>query len=152
MRVIPTERELDYIRLGELDLMQEGSVKNWHEAYNFPAVTNGWLHRARVFVDMPAGIGGFHMNTEAPIFQNKDFRTAMHYLLDFERLNRNLWYNEYYRVNSFFEGTEFANPDVKARLFDPAKAREYLERAGYHRPDAAAHQSTLAKLRNVAGQ
>ena len=150
LRVIPTDRELDYIRLGEIDLLQESSVKNWHESYDFPAVTNGWLHRARVFVDMPSGIGGFIMNTEAPIFQNKDFRTAMHYLLDFERLNRNLWYSEYYRINSFFEGTEFANPEVKARPFDPAKAREYLERAGYHRPATVANQSTWAKLRNVA--
>jgi microcin C transport system substrate-binding protein len=150
LRVVPVERELDFVRLGELDLMLEGSVKNWHEAYTFPAVTNGWLRRARVFVDMPSGVGGFHMNLEAPIFQNKDFRIAMQYLVNFDRLNQNLWYNEYFRKSSFFEGTEFANPNVKAYGFDPVKAREYLERAGYHRPDSIRNQSTLAKLRNVA--
>ena len=54
------------------------------------------------------------MNLEDPIFQNRDFRLAMQYLFDFDRLNRNIWYNEYYRINSFFEGTEFANPDVQS--------------------------------------
>ncbi len=150
LRVVPPERELDFLRLGELDMMVEGSVKNWHEAYTFPAVTNGWLRRARVFVDMPSGISGLHMNLEAPIFQNKDFRIAMQYLLNFDRLNRNLWYNDYFRIRSFFEGTEFANPDVKSYGFDPEKAREHLELAGYHRPSTISDQSFLGKLRNVA--
>jgi microcin C transport system substrate-binding protein len=150
LRVIPTERELDYLRQGELDVMAEPSVKNWHEIYTFPAITNGWIRRARVFLDTPTGVNGFQMNLEAPIFQNKDFRTAMQYLVDFDRLNRNLWYSEYFRVNSFFEGTIFADPTVKARPFDPAKAREYLERAGFRRPDSIRNQSTWAQVRNVA--
>ncbi|HEY4264315.1 MAG TPA: ABC transporter substrate-binding protein [Micropepsaceae bacterium] len=150
LRVIPTDRELDYLRQGELDMMAEPSVKNWHEVYTFPAVTNGWIRRARVFVDTPTGVNGFQMNLEAPVFQNKDFRTAMQYLVNFDRLNKNLWYGEYFRVNSFFEGTIFANPDVKARPFDPAKAREYLERAGYRRPDSVRNQGVWAQLRNVA--
>lgn len=150
LRVIPPERNLDYLRQGELDMMAEPNVQNWHEIYTFPAITNGWIKRSRVFTDTPNGVGGFHMNLEAPIFQNKDFRTAMQYLINFDRLNKNLWYSEYFRVNSFFEGTIFANPEVKARPFDPAKAREYLEKAGYRRPASVADQSAFAKLRNVA--
>lgn len=150
LRVVPSERELDYLRQGELDMIGEPSVQNWHEIYTFPAITNGWIRRARVFLDTPAGVGGFHMNLEAPIFQNKDFRIAMHYLVNFDRLNKNLWYSEYFRKNSFFEGTIFSDPSIKVRQFDPAKAKEYLERAGYHRPDSLNSQSTWAQLRNVA--
>ena len=150
LHVIPIERELDFLRLGQLDMMQEGSVKNWHEVYTFPAATNGWLRRARVFVDMPAGISGLQMNLEAPIFQNRDFRLAMQHLFNFDRLNKNLWYSDYFRINSFFEGTEFANPDVKSYPFDPVKARQYLERAGYRRPDSIRGQSVLGQMRNVA--
>jgi microcin C transport system substrate-binding protein len=150
LRVIPIERELDFVRLGELDMMAEGSVKNWHEVYTFPAVTNGWLRRARVFVDWPTGVSGLQMNLEAPIFQNKNFRLAAQHLFNFDRLNRNLWYNDYFRINSFFEGTQFANPNVKAYPFDPIKARQHLELAGYHRPATVADRSTLGKLRNAA--
>ena len=150
VRVIPTERELDYVRTGELDLMSESSAKNWNENYGFTAVTNGWLRRARVFVDMPSGISGLHMDLEAPIFQNRDFRLAMQHLFNFDRLNRNIMYNEYFRKGSFFDGTEFANPAVKPYPFDPVKASEYLAKAGYHRPAIAGDQNLIGKLWNAA--
>lgn len=149
LHVIPRERELDYVRSGDLDMMSEGQVQIWHQAYTFPAVAKGWLRRARVFVDMPQGISGLQMNMEAPIFANRDFRVAMEYLVNFDRLNQNLWYNDYYRINSFFQGTEFANPNVKAYPFDPVKAEEHLRRAGYHRPAADTARGLWATLRNA---
>ena len=150
LRVIPIERALDYLRLGELDLMVEGTARTWNEDYTFEAVRNGWLHRARVFVDVPSGVNGLHMNLEAPIFQDKDFRKAMAYLFNFERLNRNLMYNEYFRQISFFEGTEYADPELGVYPFDPVKAREHLERAGYRRPDDLRSDTLLGRLQNVA--
>lgn len=135
LRVIPPERALDYLRLGELDLNVETSSRIWNEEYTFDAVRDGWLRRARVFVERPSGVYGLHMNLEAPIFQNTDFRKAMQYLFNFERLNRNLMFDEYFRQVSFFEGTEYANPELRSYAFDPVLAREHLERAGYHRPD-----------------
>jgi microcin C transport system substrate-binding protein len=150
LRIIPNERELDYVRNGELDMMVEASAKNWHEIYTFPAVTNGWLRRIRTFVEWPSGLNGIYLNLQQTLFQSKDARIAIQYLINFDRLNKNIWYNEYYRINSFFEGTEFSNPNVRAYPFDPAKAREYLERAGFHRPTAKADRSMLGKLRNVA--
>ena len=149
LRVIPIERALDYLRLGELDLMVEGTARTWNEDYTFPAVQNGWLRRARVFTEWPSGVSGLHMNLEAPIFQNKDFRKAMQYLFNFERLNRNLMFNEYFRQVSFFEGTEYANPNLEPYPFDPVKAREHLERAGYRRPDDIRGDTLFANLRNV---
>jgi microcin C transport system substrate-binding protein len=148
LKLIQPERELDYVRLGELDMMVEGIARQWNEGYNFPAVRNGWLRRARVFVDVPEGVSGMHMNIEAPIFQNRDFRIAIQHLFDFGRLNRNLMYNEYFRKVSFFTGTEYANPNLKPYEFSSEQAREHLEKAGYHRPDT--DQGTWAKLRNVA--
>ena len=148
LRVIDIERELDYLRLGELDMMVEGTARRWNESYTFPAVTNGWLRRARVFVDVPDGVSGLQMNLTAPIFQNKEFRIALQHLFNFDRLNRNLMYNEYFRKASFFQGTEYANPNVKNYEFSSEKAREHLEKAGYHRPSA--NQGSWAKLWNVA--
>jgi microcin C transport system substrate-binding protein len=134
LRVIPSERRLDYLRRGEIDMLQESTARVWNEEYTFEAVRMGWLRRARVMVDWPSGVYGLHMNLQAPIFRNRDFRKAMQYLFNFERLNQNLMFGEYFRQNSFFEGTEYANPEVRPYGFDPAKAREHLERAGYRRP------------------
>ena len=149
LRVIQRERALDYLRLGELDLILEITARTWNEEYAFEAVRNGWLRRARVFVENPSGVYGLHMNLEAPIFQNKDFRKAVQYLFNFERLNRNLMFDEYFRQISFFEGTEYANPNLEPYVFDPILAREYLERAGYRRPDDIRRGGLFKSLWNV---
>ena len=149
LRVIAPERALDYLRRGEIDMIGEYTARSWNEEYTFPAVRNGWLRRARVFVDVPSGVYGLHTNLEAPIFQNRDFRKAIQYLFNFDRLNRNLMYGEYFRQVSFFEGTEYASPDVKSYPFDPGKAREHLERAGYRRPEAAMRHTLLSGVGNA---
>jgi len=149
LKLMPLERKLDFLRRGEVDIIEENTARTWNEEYTFPAVRNGWIRRARIFVEMPSGVSGLHMNLEAPIFQNRDFRVAMQYLFNFERLNRNLMFNEYFRQVSFFEGTEYANPDLEAYPFDPVRAREYLERAGYHRPEEIRSRTVLGRMRNV---
>ncbi len=147
LRVLPTERQLDFLRRGDIDLIVENTARTWNEEYTFPAVRNGWLRRARVFVEVPSGVYGLHLNLEAPIFHNKDFRKAMQHLFNFERLNRNLMFNEYFRQVSFFEGTEYAKPDLESYGFDPVKAAEYLERAGYRRPDQLQNLTLFGNLR-----
>ena len=149
LRVIQIERALDYLRLGELDMILENTARTWNEEYTFEAVRNGWLKRARVFVELPSGVYGLHMNLEAPIFQNQDFRKAMQHLFNFERLNRNLMFNEYFRQVSFFEGTEYANTALQPYGFDPILAREYLERAGYRRPEDIRSRSFLGSVWNA---
>jgi microcin C transport system substrate-binding protein len=53
-------------------------------------------------------------------------------------------------MKSFFEGTEFANPNLETYEFSSEKARGLLERAGYHRPPNISNQSLLTKVRNAA--
>jgi microcin C transport system substrate-binding protein len=148
LKVIPQERNLDYLRQGELDLIQENTARSWNEQYTFPDVRNNYIRRSRVFVDWPSGIYGLHMNLEAPIFQNKDFRKAMQYLFNFDRMNRNLMFSEYFRQKSFFEGTEYADVSLEPYKFDPVKAREHLNRAGYHRPDEIRAKTLFGRIRN----
>jgi microcin C transport system substrate-binding protein len=60
-----------------------------------------------------------------------------------------MMFNEYFRQNSFFEGTAYANPAVKAYPFDPERAREHLERAGFHRPGEVRGSGLVASARRV---
>ena len=149
LKVIPLERMLDFLRSGDIDLWSENTARTWNEQYTFLAVRNGWIRRARVFLEPPPLMNGLQMNLEAPIFQNQDFRKAMQYLFNFERLNRNLMYDEYFRISSFFEGTEYANPEIEPYPFDPVKAREHLERAGYRRPDELRGGNLFTNLTKV---
>jgi microcin C transport system substrate-binding protein len=151
LAMVPEERMLDFLRSGDIDMIGEPTARTWNEQYNFPEVQNGWIRRARVFYRMPEGLYGLHMNLQAPIFQNKDFRKAMQYLFNFDRLNRNLMYNEYFRMVSFFGGTEYENPDLDPYPFDPIRAREHLEAAGYHRPEEIRSSNVFSAIGNVIG-
>ena len=149
LRQIPSERRLDWLRRGQLDLMTAGSAREWNEEYTFPAVRQGWLKRARVFNSRPTGLNGLHMNLDAPIFKNRDFRIAMQYLLNFDRVNNNLMFGEFTRMNSFFEGTPYALPTPWPYQFNPAKAREHLALAGYKRPAEMRAQTWWGQIWNV---
>jgi microcin C transport system substrate-binding protein len=131
LNVLPHERDLDYFKKGELSLIGVSTAKIWAEELNFDALKKGWAHKKRIFVEYPSGMYGLHMNLEAPIFRNKDFRKAMQYLFPFETINSELMYNSYYRQASYFQGTEYQNPDIKPYGFDPGKAREHLQKAGF---------------------
>ncbi len=131
VHVIPDGRELDYFKQQQIDMTLVASARIWAEETDFPAIQNGWAHKKRVFVDTPQGIYGLHMNLQFPLFANKDFRKAMQYLFDFDTLNKNLMYDAYFRIASAFEGTPYANPELKPYPFDPRKAREHLVKAGF---------------------
>ena len=149
LRVLPLERQLDWMRRGELDLITENSARRWNEDYNFPAVRNGWIRRARVFTETPSGIYGLHMNLEAPVFRDRNVRLAMQHLFNFDRLNRNLMFNEYFQQVSFPEGTEYANPDLEPYPFNPSVARAHLEQAGFRRPDEIRSRSFVRRIWSV---
>ncbi|MEO7245967.1 MAG: extracellular solute-binding protein [Rubrivivax sp.] len=149
LRVIPRERFLDYLRRGELDLILENTARKWNEEYDFPAVTNGWVHRARVMTDWPSGVTGLHMNLAAPFFRDRRVRQAMQHLFNFGRLNRNLMFGEYFRQLSFFEGSEYADPTLKSYAFDPGRARELLAQAGWHRPAELRARTVPGRLWNA---
>lgn len=149
LRVIPNERRLDWLRRGQLDVMPYVPVRSWNEEFTFPAARYGWIRRARIFVEWPDLLNGLHMNLEAPIFQNKDFRKAMQYLVNFDRINQNLMYGETFRMVSMYGGTEFANPDLQPYGFNPAKAREHLAKAGFFRPEELRSQSAWGRFINI---
>lgn len=149
LRVIPLERRLDWLRRGEIDLMPNVPVRTWNEDFTFPAARNGWIRRAKIFTEWPDFLNGLHMNLEAPIFRNADFRKAMQHLVNFERINQNLLYGETFRMVSFFGGTEFANPELKPYGFNPTKAREYLAKAGYFRPAELRQRTWWGRVVNV---
>ena len=134
LRVIPPERKLDYLRRGELDMIAENTARTGTRTTRFPrSPTDGcsgrassWTCRGRLRppdesrgADLPEQ--GFPQCDAVPV-QLRAVESEPHVQRVFSRsllLRRN---------------RSFANPNLKARTLRSAKAREYLERAGYRRP------------------
>ena len=51
---------------------------------------------------------GFVFNLRRDLFKDARFRRAFNYAYDFEEMNKQLFYGQYKRIKSYFEGTELA--------------------------------------------
>jgi microcin C transport system substrate-binding protein len=97
-------------KAGNLDYRQETSAKNWATAYDFAAVRNGSVKRQEVTVQRTQPMQSFVLNLRRPQFHDRRVRQAFNLAFDFEWANKNLFYGQYERVGSFFQGSELAAP------------------------------------------
>jgi microcin C transport system substrate-binding protein len=93
-------------KAGNLDYWLETSAKNWAIAYDFAAVKNGFVRRQEVPLERTHSMQCFVLNLRRPQFQDRRVRQAFSLAYDFEWANKNLFYDQYARVGSYFEGRE----------------------------------------------
>jgi len=99
---------------GLLDVFIEANPTRWEKSYNFPAVTEGKVVKENFEKGTPANMLGFVFNTRRPIFEDRRVRRALGLLFDFEWANRNLFADQYKRLQSFWEGSELSSLGKRA--------------------------------------
>jgi len=99
---------LEALKAGQFDYWLEMAAKNWANAYNIPAVTEGRLIKEQIANSNPTGMQGFVFNLRRPVFQDVRVRHALTLLMDFEWTNKQLFNSAYARTRSFFENSEMA--------------------------------------------
>ena len=97
-------------KAGNLDYHQETSAKNWATAYDFAAVREGWVKRQEVPIKSAQPMQCFVFNLRRPQFADRRVRQAFNLAFDFEWANKTLFYGQYTRVSSYFQGSELAAP------------------------------------------
>lgn len=97
-------------KAGNLDYWTESSAKNWATAYDFPALRDGEVKREEVKIKRTMPMQAFVMNLRRPQFQDRRVRQALNLAFDFEWANKNLFYDQYERVGSYFQNSELAAP------------------------------------------
>ena len=103
---------LQALKAGEYDLRQENVSRNWATAYDVPAVRDGRLVMHEFPNGLPQGMQGFFYNLRKPYFKDRRVREAVALTLDFEWVNKALFYGAYRRSNDFFQNTPFAASGV----------------------------------------
>lgn len=103
--------EFEAFRSGNVDFYRDPSASHWATAYDFPAMKDGRVIREEI--ENPLRATGIMQalvpNMRRDKFRNQRVREALNYAFDFEDLNRNLAYNAFQRVDSYFWGTELAS-------------------------------------------
>src|SRR5690606_10468245 len=86
---------LEAFKAGEFDVVVEYSAKNWARSYVGPKFRSGEIVKTEFEHSNTAGMQGFVMNTRRPVFSDVRVRQALGYALDYEWMNRQLFYNQY---------------------------------------------------------
>jgi microcin C transport system substrate-binding protein len=92
------------------DFRVENIARNWATAYDdFPAVKEGRLIK-EAFPDRGMGImQAFAFNTRKDKFKDPRVRRAFNLAMNYEEMNKALFYGLYNRINSYFFGSELAS-------------------------------------------
>jgi microcin C transport system substrate-binding protein len=91
------------------DWRSENSAKSWATAYDFPAMKDGRVVKEEFPINSSGGMQGYAFNTRRPKFADPRLRRAFNHALNFEEINKQLFFGQYHRVNSYFEGLELAS-------------------------------------------
>lgn len=90
----------------QIDWRLENSAKAWATAYNFPAVTD----KRVVLEEFPNRSSGimqaFVPNQRRAKFSDPRVRRALNFAFDFEEVNKLLFFGQYKRITSYFDGAE----------------------------------------------
>lgn len=92
----------------QYDYHADGSAKNWHTGYHFPAAQKGWVQKRAFPHESPTALTGFFFNTRRDLFQDRRVREAISLAFDFEWTNKHIFYNAYQRLRSTFTNTGFS--------------------------------------------
>lgn len=101
--------EFEAFKAGEFDYRVENNSKTWATGYDIAAVTQGRIQKVQIAHSNPTGMQGYLFNLRKEIFKNPAVREAISYAFDFEWSNKNLFYGQYKRTNSYFSNSDLAS-------------------------------------------
>lgn len=98
---------LEAFKSGQFDFRQEYIARSWATAYEHPAIKDGRIIKRNVPDLRPQGMQSFVFNSRQAKFSDRRVREAITLAMDYEWLNKNIFYNAYQRNRSFFGNTDF---------------------------------------------
>jgi len=116
-----------------IDLYPVYSAQQWVVRATGDEYDKGWIVKQKVYNQEPVGFQGFAMNLRRPPFDDVRVRKALAHLLDRERLNKTLMYDQYFMHRSYWEDLYDAEHPCANEViaYDKEKARALLKDAGW---------------------
>ncbi len=104
-----TDVALEAFKAGQYDYRMENIAKNWATAYDFPAKRDGRVKQETHPIRDLGIMQAFAFNTRRAKFGDPRVRQAFNLAMNFEDMNRTLFYGQYQRIQSYFQNTELAS-------------------------------------------
>jgi len=95
------------LKAGEFDFLREFTSRNWARQYKGKQFDRGELKKATFENRNPGDFQGYVFNLRNPKFKDIRVRKALTLAMDFEWMNRQLFYGLYKRVQGYFPNSDF---------------------------------------------
>ena len=102
-----TTAQFEAFKAGEFEYIQAFVAREWARGYKGKLFDNGTLIKKELKHGNAGDFQGFMFNTRLPKFQDKRVRQAITLAMDYEWMNRQLFYMAYTRVRGYFVGSDF---------------------------------------------
>jgi microcin C transport system substrate-binding protein len=103
---------LEAFKGDQVDWRTENSAKNWATSYDFPAVRDKRVVLEEFPISNVGVMQAFTFNIRRDKFKDARVRRAFNFAFDFEEMNRTIFFGQYKRISSYFEGTELASSGI----------------------------------------
>lgn len=100
--------ELQAFLSGEFDFREENIARVWASGYESSALKEGKFKKERIDNKVPQGMQGLAFNLRRTKFADPRVREAIDLTLDFEWMNKSLFFSAYKRDTSYFLNTPYA--------------------------------------------
>src|SRR6478735_6584459 len=146
---------LEAFKADHVDWRTENVAKNLATAYDFPAVND----KRVILADFPQRDRGimraFAFNTRRDKFKDSRVRRAFNFAYDFEEMNKQIFFGQYTRIKSYFEGTELASSGLpqgqELEILEPLRDKVPPEvfTTEYTNPVGGSAENVRANLREA---
>jgi microcin C transport system substrate-binding protein len=146
---------IEAFKADNVDWRVENSAKNWASAYDFSAVKEKRVILQEFPINKFGVMQAFTFNIRREKFQDPRVRLAFNYAFDFEEMNKQIFFGQYKRIDSFFEGTELAATGLpngrELELLDALRDKVPAEvfKKAYSNPVGGTRAAVRANLREA---
>lgn len=147
---------LEAFKADTVDWRTENSAKNWATSYDFPAVKDKRVLLEEFPIRNSGVMQSFAFNTRRAKFSDRRLRRAFNFAFDFEDMNKQIFFGQYKRIGSYFEGTELASSglpegkelEILQTVRDKVPPEVFT--TAYTNPVGGNPQAVLANLREAS--
>jgi microcin C transport system substrate-binding protein len=100
--------KLEALKAGEFDFMRIFSAGDWARRINGKRFKSGELVKVNLEHRLPTGFQSYVLNTRKPLLSDVHVRQALGLAMDYEWMNRQMFYDGYQRVQGLFGSTDCA--------------------------------------------
>lgn len=129
------DKAFEMFRQGQIDYYHVRIPRYWYDKAEIPELYNGYMERHVFYNVFPQVTWGIRINESKPPLDNLDVRLGLHYAMNWQKVVEVDFRGDNTHMQSTFAGFgKYTNPDLRARTFDPVKAREHFAKAGFTQP------------------